>query len=389
MDKAGGEGWLGKFFGPVFRTAVCLPLLIPIMKHRICWLSLSSQTAALLLASASLGQAQSGNETTNPPPVRTEIEQRWESLRVTRQPAPNAAQVGQKNGAERQAALAQEAARYATHADALREFYTEHPDAPQAAEAKRLEAQNLFLAAQAGDNSREGRWKTLANEVRRDRRLPAADRFAIAAQADYLNVARNRTMTPTERLAAQAQVARGHTAEFPGEPGGYEALLGLARSAPVEQGRALAEEVAAMPAPLSVKLAASRLAARFALVGQKISPVLTDAGYPELLEANKSLVIYTWATWSEGSQALAEHIATRAGGAVLLGLCLDDDVSAAEAVVAKRNLPGRQVYDDRATEGALAQALWISDAGWIYVIDRTGTVVTVRGQDDLNVLQNL
>lgn len=353
------------------------PMSFPTATPRCLQIWKSFCLIATALGMGAVGWSQSGG-----------VEQRWESLQAARTPAPNAA-MGEKRGADRQAALAAEAERFVALADALREFYTEHPTAPQAGEAKRLEAQNLFFAAQAGDHSKEGRWQTLADEVRRDERLPAADRFTIAAQADYLNVARNRNLTALQRLEAQVQVARGHITEFPGEPGGYEALLALARSAPLAQGRAWAGEVAAMPAPLGVKLAANRLAARFALVGQKLGPVLAEAGYPDVLQAGQPLIIYAWATWSEGSQVLAEHLASRFGGAQLLGLCLDENVTAAEAVATKRNLPGRQVYDDRATEGALAQALKLGDAGWVVVVDRTGTVVTVRGQDDLNALQNL
>lgn len=357
------------------------------MNHRTRWLSQFPQTAALLVATAVFAEAQSSAEPANPPQL-SEADQRWESLQAARTPAPNAA-LGEKRGAERQAALAAEAERFVALADELREFYTEHPAAPQAAEARRLEAQNLFLATQAGDHSKEGRWQALADEVRRDERLPASARFTIAAQADYRRVARDRNLAPLQRLEAQARVARGHIAEFPGEPGGYEALLAMARSAPSAQGRAWAEEVAAMPAPLGVKLAADRLAARFALVGKNLGPVLADAGYPDVLQAGQPLIIYAWATWSEGSQALAEHVADRAGTVQLLGLCLDENVTAAEAVATERNLPGRQVFDDRATEGALAQALKLGDAGWIVVVDRSGTVMTVRGQDDLNALQNL
>lgn len=314
----------------------------------------------------------------------------WAQLQTAARPAPNHEAYAGKTGAELVAVRATVAANYLAKADALKAFYDEHPEAAQAKEAKRLEAMNLMWAAQAGDNTQEGRWKTLANEIRRDQGLPASERFAVAAQADFMHVNHNRNLTSAERWAALKQVARGLAAEFPTEPGGYESLLGLARSSrdPAEA-RALAEEVAGMPAPTAVKLQARQLADRFAMVGQKLGEVLAAAGFPDAIKAGKPLVIYSWSTWSEGSQVLAEQIRGKTGAAEVVGLCLDPDLGAAKTAAEKRALPGNQIFDSRGIEGALAQALRLSDAGWIYVVDSSGILTTVRGQDDLSALSNL
>lgn len=200
----------------------------------------------------------------------------------------------------------------------------------------------------------------------------------------------NRNLNPSERWSALKQVARGLAAEFPAEPGGYESLLGMARSSrdPAEA-RALAEEVAGMAAPEEVRQQARQLVERFALVGQKIAPILDDAGFHGVYEADRALIIYAWNMGSEHSRALAEKVGQQSGDAKLVGLCLDADLIAARDLAEKTGLPGRQFYDGRARSGALAQALRLTEAGWIYLVDRTGTVLSVRGQDDPQVWQTL
>ena len=345
--------------------------------------------ALLSLATVAWPDALRAQAPGNPPAERTPSAQRWQELAVTRQLLPNADRYKDKTEAERVTVQAAEVAEYVARADRLAAFQAEFPDSTQAREAKRYEAMNILLAAQAGDKAHEGLWKEVVNAVRRDAAVPAADRYAVAAQADYLLVSRQGGLTPAQRIEACVRVARSHTAEYPAEPGGYAALLALARSHPLPAARALAEEVAGMPAPAPIKAQATRLVERFDMVGKKVDRILADAGVEGLRTANQPLVIYTWATWSKGSLELAEKLKAAAGGATLAGLCLDRDVEAAKAVAAEIRLPGSQTYDAEGTGGALAQALKLDDTGWVYLIDRSGAVVTVRGQDDLKAIAQL
>ena len=334
----------------------------------------------------SLVQAQ---PTANPAPNLTAAERRWQELSIARQPSPNADRYTGKNAQERVTVKAAEVAQYVAMADRLQAFYTEFPEAAQVKEARRYEALNLLLAAQAGDNAHEGRWRILANEVRRDQTLPTADRYAVAAQADYFLAAHDKALSAAAKNDRYAAIARSHAAEFPTEPGGFASLLALARNQPAAQAKMLAEEVASMPAPGSIKLQAAQLAQRFALVGLKLDKVLADAGFPDALKAGTPLVVYSWASWSDASQQLGAKVKTAAGSATLIGLCLDTDLGVAKTAAEKGALPGQQIYDSRGAEGAMAQALKLNDTGWVYLVDRTGKVVTVRGQDDLNAFPQL
>jgi len=330
------------------------------------------------------GQSEKEAETKN------QTEQRWTELQDSRRLAPGINHYAGLSGEERKALMLEETKNFRDRADSLKQFYTDFPDALQASEAKLWEVQNLLWAAQAGDRSQDERWLILAADVRKDTALRAEERFAVAAQADFYAVTRDPSLSSLGRQNAMIKVSRGLIAEFPSEPGGYESLLALARnSRDMAEARSLAEEVAALPAPNAIKRQARLLAERFALVGQQIGPILKETGYANMVEEGRGLIIYAWATWNDSSVILAEQLGKLASEVQMLGLCLDADLIPARDLAEARGLPGRQIYDARAQAGALAQALRLNDAGWIYLVDRTGVIISVRGQDDPIAWQTL
>jgi hypothetical protein len=322
-------------------------------------------------------------------PVTSDADRQWQDLEYVTRPISNAELLAGKSGPELVAARTEAVANYVTRADLLKKFYTDNPQAPQVTEAKRLEAMNLVYAVQAGDNAREGRWQRLIAELRDNKELPVKDRCLMATIADHLTISRKTGLSHSERLAAYEISAQGLVAEFPTEPAGYEALLGVARTATATKGVELTRQLLGMPAPITVKLQARILVDRYALVGKDLAGILRDAGSSVIPDKGSPTIIYAWASWSEGSQVLAGDLKTKAGAAKIIGLCLDANVTAAKASATKHALPGELIYDDRGLDGAVAQALKLTDAGWIYVADRTGKIRSVRAQEDSTQFENL
>jgi len=173
---------------------------------------------------------------------------------------------------------------------------------------------------------------------------------------------------------------------FPSQPQGYESLLTLARESSAAEAKALLEELIAMNPPASVKAEAERHLERFGFVGEQFEELLIgDAGaeVKAAIEPGKPVVLYSWATWSPGSFALARELAKRdLTRATILALNLDNDVKAAQELAAREALPGRMIYDAAGPYGVVAGRLRINGAPLVFLIDSEGTVRDVRGTED-------
>jgi hypothetical protein len=274
----------------------------------------------------------------------------------------------------------------AANADRARDFASRHPGHPKAAEARRLEALLLLQAVQAGDVSLAARMNATVESVRKDQNVPEPIRAEIAGLADFSD-ATHAFRNAADRALGFEVVARGLITEFPYQPQGYESLLTIAREAEDAKGRALAAELRSMAAPPAVKEGADFLLKRYDLVGQPLSALLTDEAAKAALaeiKPDSATLLYTWATWSPGSLALANDLAARkVPGVVVLALNLDQDVAAAKEQARSHALPGTQIYDAESTAGSLARRLGINGAPYVYLIDADGVVRDVKGVENL------
>lgn len=287
--------------------------------------------------------------------------------------------------AARRAALENRAVVYVRAADRAKAFYTEHPDHEKAHEAKLAEVRALVAANQAGDATIDGRLSSTLTSLRADQTVSASIRVQ-AVSACLFPKAMRGAKNSVDRLAAAANVARGLAVEFPDQPQGTESLVTIAAASDEGVARQLASEVLAMPAPTAIKQRAQALLDRFALVGKPLAGELDGADLGSIkatVVANRPSIIYTWATWSPGSLRLAAELKKSNPAANIIGLNLDHDTTAAEALAQKEELVGSLVYDDRGIGGALAQRLKVYSAPQVVLVDAQGIIRDMRGESGM------
>lgn len=268
-------------------------------------------------------------------------------------------------------------------ADQARSFYETHGSDPRAAEARVWEVLALIDAVETGDRSSAQRLQQAVAAMRSRQDLPKAER-ARAISAYEFRSALRATQTLAERLAATEATALDLMQEFPGEPQGSQALLVVARASDPHESARIAQVVVEADAPSAHREEAQRLVERVDLLDRRLDEVLAGTPAVEALGAlpdDQPIVVYSWASWGPGSHELGRMLQARRFAA--LGVCLDEDVEAAQVLHHAVNLGGRQIYDERGREGEVAARLKFSTAGQIYLVDRTGVIRDVRGGHDL------
>jgi hypothetical protein len=287
--------------------------------------------------------------------------------------------------AARKTALADRAVVFVRTADRAKDFYVKHPDHPSAHEAKLTEVRALVSASQVGDATVDGRLVSAVTALRSDETIPAPIRVQAVSAYAFPKAMRG-AKNPMGRLNAAAEVARGLAVEFPDQPQGTESLVTIAVASEEAVARKLAHEVLSMPAPTAIKQRAQLLLDRLDMVGKPVA--LEDEGVGQdhakiAMIADRPSVIYAWATWSPGSLKLAAHLKKINPLANIIGLNLDQDTKAAEALAQKEGLVGSMIYDDRGIEGAVAQRLKIRSAPQVVLVDAQGIIREMRGESDL------
>ncbi len=268
-------------------------------------------------------------------------------------------------------------------AEKARTFRQKHTRNPKALAAKQLEARALLNAALIGEESLEEEAIAAAEEVGRDSRVPIAERFQLATLRELVRTQKWKSDQGKLRLERERSAKR-LIEDFPEASGGYEALLREAENHPdATKALALAREVLLSRAPPTVKVAAQVLVERHALIGQKLHKIAAEAlgvDNPFVNASGRVTIVYTWATWSPGAVALAKRLPELAPSAVLVGVCLDSDLSAARALASSEALPGELIFDERGIHSPLVEALKLSSTMPIYVADRNGEIRDVAAE---------
>jgi hypothetical protein len=271
---------------------------------------------------------------------------------------------------------------YLKQADELKDFQTRFPDHPSAKEAKSREVVALSLAAINGDNTQDNRRKSVLGAVLGDRTISPQLRCEASAWSGRVDIRRHSSGGRDALLAAEETLTRRLIDDFPELTDGFDSLLGLARDSSPARGQAIARDLVAMrAAPARTKAAAQTLLDRYALVGKPLDPILAKAGAAPLPSGNPSAltVIYTWRASAPQSVTLASRMAARARTARFVGVCLDANSAAARELVATKNAPGTQLFNER---GTLAQALHLGQAMTVLLVDRDGIIRDVQGAVD-------
>jgi hypothetical protein len=278
------------------------------------------------------------------------------------------------------AAPASIAADFLSQADQLKTFYTTYPSHPSARDAKRLEALALNQAALNGDKTQQSRRTQLVDELRGDTTLPPAQRMEVVAWSKQVAIADQGVKSKTARLRAQEHVTRDLIAEFPTQRLGYESLLSIARESEPNRAAMIVADLLQMSPPAEVAAEATALQARLALVGRSLESILPSPEGQAIVASStgKVIIIYAWSAARPASLASARRLAQLAPSASMVGVNLDADPTAAEAVATRENLPGVQSYDARGADAPLAAALVFNHPPLAYLVDQSGVIQDVH-----------
>lgn len=312
-------------------------------------------------------------------------DQQWEKIQaLMARPGPD----GQNQLLSREAVARvrrQLADRLLQAADEARAFGESYANHPKSREARLIEAKAIFQAAMMGDTSRMTRGLALLDEVRGDQALPAQSRVKLVALSETLRIWPLRDKR-VEFLAAQEESAHRLITEFPAERASYSALLNCAETHPEDaEAMRIAQNFETLPAPADIKADARTLLERQALVGQslpEIARVALGEDNPISSARGRGIILYSWATTIPSSVDAARGL-TRYGplsgptDALMVGVNLDHDVSAARTTVHRAGLLGEQIYDPRGSKSPLALALKLTRPGEVYVASAQGILHSV------------
>lgn len=273
-------------------------------------------------------------------------------------------------------------------ANRAHDFARNHPDSPDAPKAEQVESLLLIRAAELGDKDNAARLAALVAAVRINQKLPQHERFVVAARANELAIEQTSKLSHADRLAAYVKSARALALEFPGEAETYESLGALAEDLPdMTAGVALAQEIAGMNAPETVKARARTIVARAALIGQ--SPEIAGLDDPTLVASlkrtlPKPLLVYTWSASDPNSVRMAQWLKAHASDRVIMvGVNLDADIAAAKTKADASALASTQIYNPLGAENVWAKQLCLTRPGLIYLFDRKRILREVRGEQDI------
>lgn len=308
------------------------------------------------------------------------VEADWQSLRAKELPSAALRQsmAGPRSAEKRIKDDSDLKAHFLSVADDAAAFSRKNPKSVRVSDAKILEAKNLLKAAFLGEKSRDTRTLALVNEIEKDKSLPVKQRFEIVAMSEHLLLRQVAKSSEQARLVHEVS-ARYLMKEFPSEMGGYAALLGTAQSTnDTKKVKETARDILGSPAPFAAKAQARVLAGRYELVGKSLADVANTAlGRGNFFETyrDKSVVLYTWATWSPRSIAYAKQVVADAPqGTLIIGYNLDTNLSDAQKAAKKENLPGTHYYNEGGMGSLLALLLKLNSAPLAYVTDEGGVI---------------
>ncbi len=183
-------------------------------------------------------------------------------------------------------------------AQAARDFYSQHPNDPKAADARKLEALAELEGILPTDKIHERAALATAAAFRTDRSHALSARFEVAHAMDRREASKKLVGRPwfSHPAVGEMMLDRLH-AEFGELPEVYGSFLALAEHSNCDNGRDVAIRLVQAPAPEPIKVAARRLLERYALVRRPLDfPLTLVAGRATTLGqlAGKLTVVCFW-----------------------------------------------------------------------------------------------
>ena len=276
-------------------------------------------------------------------------------------------------------------------ADLAAEFTTRFPTHAKATAVREQRQQLLSSAVRRGDTSRLAQLDTVEAEMHADPKLDAEGKFRLRMQT----VDRKAGLKQSEGMAAMLEEfekgARALQKEFPERKEVFEMLYAVAMRSEGAKAAAIAREIAASGAEPQVKEAAAVLLKKSERVGKPLDIQFTalDGRKVELAKLKgKVVLIDFWATWCGPCVAEIPHIKAtyeklNPKGFEVIGISLDDDKAALQAMVKHKQLPWPQHFESEKDENRYAKEYGVSSIPTMWLVDKKGHLVDVNARDGL------
>jgi len=309
----------------------------------------------------------------------------WRALEQQAKPQQPPAEIQQKGmeSPEGQKWVKEEVERLKGVGEKAREFYSRHPDDPNAKQARLLERMVLEIRARFGDAGAKADLAKREEELLQLPSITKQERFQIRAQ-QVLRNAKNAGDLETG--------ARELLAEFPGEPQVYQLLLIAAmQSNDPERTRAMVEDIRKSNAPEQVKAQAEGMMKTLDAVGKPFELKFTALDGREVdvqKMKGKVVLIDFWAMWCQPCVAEIPKIREaykelNGKGFEIVGINLDSDKEPLEKFLKENGMTWPQYFDGKRFETEPARRFGISMIPTMWLVDKKGILRVVNARSDL------
>ncbi len=276
-------------------------------------------------------------------------------------------------------------------ADLAGEFATRFPTHSKAAEVREQRYQLLGGAVRRGDKSRLEQLEKIETELITDPKKTSEEKFRLRMQS----VDRKAGLKQAEGMAAMLEEfekgARTLQKEFPDRKEVFEMLYAVAMRSEGPKAVALAKEIAASGAEPQVKEAAAVLLKKSERLGKPLDIKFTalDGRKIELAKLKgKVVLIDFWATWcgpcvAEIPNMKSAYEKLHPKGFEIIGISLDDDKNALQALVRQKQLPWPQFFESEKDENRYAKEYGVSSIPAMWLVDKQGNLVDTNARDGL------